>query len=255
MRVDERERTDRGVRLRAVDQREPFLGPERDRREAGAARACRPRGRTPRRERSAPSPISESARCASGARSPLAPTLPCSGTGGHSPALSIAASSSARSGRAPEYPFVMTFARSSIIARTSRSGSRSPTPGRVAAHEIDLQLGEPVGRDRDVGELAEARGHAVGRPRVVRRGLRRRRGSPRHGCQRSAATDTGARSRATATTWSSVSEFPSRTTSLSMAELRPGPPTIQGSARSRSARLLACYARGLRFNSALPGAV
>jgi hypothetical protein len=32
----------------------------------------------------------------------------------------------------------------------------------VAAHEIDLELGQPVARDRDVGQLPEPRRDAVG---------------------------------------------------------------------------------------------
>jgi hypothetical protein len=70
-------------------------------------------------------------------------------------------SRSTSAARAPEYPLASTFARSSIIARTSRSGSGGPTPAAWLPHEVHLQLAEPLVRDRDVGELAEPGGHAV----------------------------------------------------------------------------------------------
>ena len=49
-----------------------------------------------------PSPMSTEARCASGARSPDAPTLPCDGITGCTPRLSIATSVSTTTGRTPE---------------------------------------------------------------------------------------------------------------------------------------------------------
>ena len=67
-----------------------------------AASAVAASPRVPSRDCSSPSPISASAQCASGARSPLAPSEPCSGTIGTSPALSSATICSATTGRAPE---------------------------------------------------------------------------------------------------------------------------------------------------------
>ena len=43
-----------------------------------------------------------------------------------------------------------------MTARTTSAGSGAPTPGGVAADEVGLELVELVGRDPDVGELAEA---------------------------------------------------------------------------------------------------
>ena len=40
-------------------------------------------------------------------------------------------------------------------------GQQRADAGGVASHEIDLQLGEPVERNRDLGELAESGRHAV----------------------------------------------------------------------------------------------
>ena len=69
-----------------------------------------------------PSPTSGSARCARGARSPLAPTEPRDGTRGTIPASSTATSNAIVSTRAPEYPLASVFARSSIAARITSSG-------------------------------------------------------------------------------------------------------------------------------------
>src|SRR5437016_2410063 len=77
---------------------------------------------------SSPSPIIASARCASGARSPDAPTLPCDGTRGCTRWFSMATISSGSSGRTPLVPRTSTFARNNIIARTASTDSGSPTP-------------------------------------------------------------------------------------------------------------------------------
>ena len=75
-----------------------------------------------------PSPTSGSARCASGARSPLAPTDPRAGTHGSTPRFRHSRRSSTVVTCAPEKPFASAFARSSIAARTTSSGYGSPTP-------------------------------------------------------------------------------------------------------------------------------
>ena len=81
------ERAHRGHELRAVDQREALLGDQPDRaRGRPRASASAAGTRTPSNHAS-PSPTSGSARCASGARSPLAPTEPRLGTYGSTPAV------------------------------------------------------------------------------------------------------------------------------------------------------------------------
>ena len=68
-----------------------------------AAASASAAGRRPPSARSiSPSPMSARPQWASGARSPLAPSEPCSGTTGVSLALSSAAIVSATSGRHPE---------------------------------------------------------------------------------------------------------------------------------------------------------
>ena len=117
-----------------------------------------------------PSPTSGSARCASGARSPLAPTEPRDGTTGSTPRSRHSSSSSTSSGRAPERPFASAFARSSIAARTISSGIRLAHPARVAAQETELELLGQLLRDRLRDEPAEAGVDAVG---VLARAVRR----------------------------------------------------------------------------------
>ena len=96
-----------------------------------------------------PRPISGSARCASGARSPDAPTLPWEGTTGWIPASRNASSRSTSSGRQPEWPSASVFARRSSIARTTSRGKRRAHAHRVADEQVLLELAG-VGR-RDVG--------------------------------------------------------------------------------------------------------
>ena len=67
-----------------------------------AASASAVARRSLRRANTSPSPIRASPQCASGARSPLAPSEPCSGTTGVSPAFSMTRIASATSGRVPE---------------------------------------------------------------------------------------------------------------------------------------------------------
>ena len=69
--------------LRAVEQRQAFLRPEHERREAGARERLARRHDVAAIDVASPSPISTADRCASGARSPEAPTEPCAGMHGH----------------------------------------------------------------------------------------------------------------------------------------------------------------------------
>ena len=76
---------------------------------------------------SSPRPTSGSARFASGARSPDAPSEPCSGTTGIRSRFSISTIRSTTSARTPECPSASTCARSSSIARASSRESGGPT--------------------------------------------------------------------------------------------------------------------------------
>jgi hypothetical protein len=77
----------RGRDLRSVDERQPFLRGERERRDGRRRAARRRAGRRSPSTTNSPSPISASVRWASGARSPDAPTDPCDGMKGTRPAL------------------------------------------------------------------------------------------------------------------------------------------------------------------------
>jgi len=92
-----------------------------------AASAAAP-GSTRLPTRASPSPISTDARCASGARSPDAPTEPCAGMHGTMPALATPTTSSTTSHRTPEYPRASDAAFSAITRRTVASSSSGPVP-------------------------------------------------------------------------------------------------------------------------------
>ncbi len=157
------------------------------RRRAGGA----PRTRTrPRRRGRA-----RGGRGARGRRS--RPTEPCEGTTGWTRRFSISTSSSSVSRRTPEKPLARTFARRSMSARVSASSSGVAHARGVRADEVELQLAQAVEGDVDVGEVAEAGGHAVddraARDRVVHdapRGPDRRRGPRRRARRRSPARAT-----------------------------------------------------------------
>ena len=98
---------------------------------ASPSLACNVIGATPAAAAAgahSPSPIRARATWASGARSPLAPSDPCSGTVGVIPALSSSTMRSTTTGRTPEYPSASERARSSIIARTTSSSTAGPIP-------------------------------------------------------------------------------------------------------------------------------
>ena len=182
------------------------------------------RGRRTAARRSAsstsPSPISASAQCASGARSPLAPSEPCSGTTGSSPASSIASIVSASTGRAPGAAHRQRAGAQEDHRPHHLALDRRPHPRRVRAHERPLQLGPALGRDPGVSQRAEAGGDPVGglvgggEPGDHRRRLLHRRA----GLGRELAR---APSRATATTCSAVAP--------------PGPSSIVAASSTASA--------------------
>ena len=93
-----------------------------------AASASAAGTRSPAAVQTSPSPISARPQWASGARSPLAPSEPCSGTTGSSPAASSASIVSATIGRAPERPIARERARRNIIARTTSRSTGGPMP-------------------------------------------------------------------------------------------------------------------------------
>ena len=75
-----------------------------------------------------PTPIIAAAMCASGARSPDAPTEPCDGTTGSRSRDNIAARNCTVSGRTPEAPCARLASFNASISRTSGAGIGSPTP-------------------------------------------------------------------------------------------------------------------------------
>ena len=77
-----------------------------------------------------PSPMTTAAMCESGARSPLAETVPKRGTAGVTLLLSMSIKVSTSTGRATLWPRASDAARISIVARTTVFGANAPTPAQ-----------------------------------------------------------------------------------------------------------------------------
>ena len=110
-----------------------------------------------------PSPSSTSAQCASGARSPEAPSEPCSGTHGVMSWLSRSTRACGDQRPDPgaaqgERADPQQHHRPDHLARHRRAD-----PGGVRADQRVLQLGPPLRGDERVGERAEPGGDAVDR--------------------------------------------------------------------------------------------
>ena len=75
----------------------------------------------------APTPIIAALMCASGARSPEAPTEPWHGTTGVSPSASIVSSSRTVAGFTPDAPCDRLPSFSAIISRATATGIGAPT--------------------------------------------------------------------------------------------------------------------------------
>ena len=131
------------------------------------------RGAAPRRpgaarrsaSRTSPSPISASAQCASGARSPEQPSEPYSWHDRGDAGVEHARRRPARSrGRTPVRPVASVDSRSSISARTTSRSTSGPEPAACERIRRALQLGAPLERDVPGGQRAEAGRDAVVRP-------------------------------------------------------------------------------------------
>ncbi len=120
-----------------------------------ATASAAPAGSLPSSERSSPCPISGSARFASGARSPDAPSEPCSGTDGDQLAvqhLDHAVDDQRPHAGVPERQDVRPEQehRSGLLA-----GQRASDGGRVRAHDAQLERGGLGRIDPHVGQGAE----------------------------------------------------------------------------------------------------
>ena len=219
----QRQRQHRRRRLRAVDQRQPFLGAEADRRQAGALQRLRAgmsagprsqrssvasRARVTRRglrpRRSAPARDARAARDRRWRRPSRA-----TARAGWTPAFSSAISASSVSDAIPGEALRQHVGAQRHRRADGAGRQRIAEPGGVAAQQVELQRLERVGRDLDVGERSEAGVDAVGRLVAARPpiddGARRAHALARRVGQRDrlAAVRDGE-------SWSSVSEEPSR---------------------------------------------
>ena len=163
--AEQRQRRDRRRRLRAVDEREAFLRPQLDRRDAGARERARARRAPPPSSPivACPSPISTSARCASGARSPLAPTEPRLGTSGWTRAIERLDQAVER--RAAHARVALReHVRAQRHHRAHRADrQRLADAGGVAPQQVALEVAERVPRNLHFGQRAEAGVDAVDR--------------------------------------------------------------------------------------------
>ena len=132
-----------------------------------AQRLGRRRCRAPSLPSTQPSPSSTSAQCASGARSPEAPSEPCSGTHGVMSWLSRSTRACGDQRADPgaaqrQRPDPQQHHRPDHLARHRRADA-----GGVRADQRVLQLGPPLRGDERVGQRAEAGGDAVHRAAVA----------------------------------------------------------------------------------------
>ena len=114
------------------------------------------------RTRHSPSPDQREGEVGERGEVPLAPDRPLRGDqrdGRRGSAWPPAAPGSRAARRRSPWPARWRAAASG--ARVSASPRGSPTPGGVAPHQVELQLADAVQGDDDVGEVAEAGGHAV----------------------------------------------------------------------------------------------
>ena len=108
-------------------------------------------------------PIIAAAMCASGARSPDAPTEPWAGTTGIKSRSSIASSMATVSGRTPEAPCARLASLSAIISRTIGAGVVSPTPAACDSTMLRCKVSRSPRRDPDARQLAKPGVDAVDR--------------------------------------------------------------------------------------------
>ncbi len=163
-----RSAANRPTKASAVDTWVPFrsaspsFGPSTTGARPAAFNASRP-GIVRPSKRASPSPISTAERCASGARSPDAPTEPCAGIEGTTPAFVSATSASITLQRTPECPRASDAALSAMIETNDGIVEQRSRPRRVGQHERALQLGEPRRVDARPREQPEAGVDAVDR--------------------------------------------------------------------------------------------
>ena len=161
-----------------------------------------------------PRPMRARARCESGARSPLEPTLPCDGTTGMMFALIMAINASSVELRTPECPFARAFTRNIIIARTISGGSSGPIPAACEMRRFSCSACTSAG---GITTLANSPKPVVSpyttRPSAIQRSTTPRARSTRERASALSSIRTDA-SYAARTSVSIVNVSPSRTTTI-----------------------------------------
>ncbi len=147
--------------------------------------ASAPARRSPRNSAS-PSPMMTSAMCASGARSPDAPSDPWHGTTGWTPRSSMSSSRRRVCEADARMPLCQRVRADQHHGAHDRPFQRLAYAHRMRHHDVALQLAHLVGRDHPVLERAEAGRDAVDDPPLVDELLDRRHGPPAPGLPRPA---------------------------------------------------------------------
>ena len=159
-RVDEREGSDGGVGLRPVDERDPFLRCEHDRRQLHLPHH---RGRGARAASSRQLAFTDQRQREMGQRRQIAARAHAALLGDLGVQLGVEHA----------YQEIHDVRPAAGMAFGKHVGTQDhhrahfphrkwrPDASRVASHQIDLELCEPVVGDRDVGQLAEPGGHSV----------------------------------------------------------------------------------------------
>ena len=179
-----------GGELRAVEQREPFLR-RRARSARGRLRAsASAAGMTRSPTRASPTPIIAAAIWASGARSPEAPTEPCAGTIGVTPARQHRFEKAKRLAAARRRRLARGCRASAPSSGApSRRASGSPTPAAWESTMLRCSCARSAARDAHARELAEAGVDAVDRLAAIENALDRRRARRHRGLMRGIERD------------------------------------------------------------------
>ncbi len=130
----------------------PSFGPSASGARPASARATSEGRRRPSKKTS-PTPIIAAAMWASGARSPDAPTDPCTGTTGVTPRASIVCKRATVSRCTPEAPWARLPSFRAIISRTIGVGVASPTPAACESTMLRCSLARSASAMRTLASL------------------------------------------------------------------------------------------------------
>ena len=150
-------------KLRAVEQRKPLFGGERNRREFRAIESFVRRQRFAGEARFADANHRRGHMRERARGRPRRRPSPCEGTTGVTPRLSISCNNASVSGRTPEAPWARLASFSAIINRVVASLRCFADARRVRKHDVALQARKVGVVDANVSEFAEPGVDAIDR--------------------------------------------------------------------------------------------